>query len=465
MMNFFLATGVMTIVLLVILMVPLLSKDKPRKSVELTQVNLDIYRDQFKELEDEFARGAITQKEYDEGRTELERRVLEDSSPSQEVGQASPKAGVYTFIMLVLLVPLFASFLWLVTQPIGDFRLDGGKYEAIADYNTGQIVKNAGEMHDMDEAIEKLRNHLRQEPSDLQGWMMYGRTMLTMRKFSEAAQAFDHALALAPGNPMIMVDLADAVAMVQGQDLSGQPWDLIQRALKADPTNWKALMMAGTDYFNKANYRMAVMYWERLLKTLSPGDGMVGAVRASIQEARELGNIVGPVSDTLDFGRPEQEQPQQSPMMSQMMKGGAAPMGQSQVPRQEVPVQAKPDMEVTHTIEGVVDIAPELLEKMDGKNVLYVVARPAAGGRMPIVQQQIKVLDFPVHFKLDNTMLPPIDMGAGTLDKHEKVVITARLSNENSPMPRSGDIEGQTAEPVNVNSDSVSLTLTRQVSR
>ena len=103
---------------------------------------------------------------------------------------------------------------------------------------------------------------------------MLGRTMLTMKNYKEAEAAFTKADQLAPGNPAIMVDLADAIAMVQGQDLSGKPWELVQKALKIDPTNWKALMMGGTDYFNRGDYRHAVMYWERLLGTLSANDDL-----------------------------------------------------------------------------------------------------------------------------------------------------------------------------------------------
>ncbi|MCD8340365.1 MAG: c-type cytochrome biogenesis protein CcmI [Burkholderiales bacterium] len=461
MMNFLIGAGLMTILLLAILMVPLLSKDKTRKTDSLPQANLDIYRDQFKELEDELARGAITQKEYDEGRTELERRVLEDSAPSIQLDNVNPKAGIYTFIMLVLLVPMAASFFWMVTQPLGDFRLDGGKWEAVADYNTGQIVKNEGEMHDLDETITKLRDRLSQDPSDLQGWMIYGRTMLTMRKYSDAATAFERALNLAPGNPQIMVDLADAVGMVQGQDLTGEPWNLLQRALKADPTNWKALMMAGTDFFNKGNYRMAVMYWERLLKTLSPNDAMTRAVKASIQEARDLGRILGPVPDTLDFGQAAAE-PQQPPMMSQAMKG----MNQSPVPNMSsMTTEAQQPEKVTHTISGIVEITPEMAFKIGDKDTLYITARPASGSRAPIAQQHIKVLDFPVHFQIDNTMHPPVDMGAGTLDQHERVIITARLSKEGSIMPSNGDLEGQIAEPANVGANDVVVKIDEEYHR
>lgn len=459
--QFFIYTGLMTILLLVIIAIPLLSKRSKKSKETLPQINLEIYRDQFKELENELSRGAISQKEYDEGREELERRVLEDSQQTETTEYKNGKAGIYTTFTLIFLVPLLASTMWIITQPLGDFRMDGGKFEGVADYNTGQMVKNADEMHDMDEALNKLKHHLEAEPGDLQGWMMYGRSLLTLRKYNEAAQAFEQALQLAPGNPIIMVDLADAVAMTQNQDMRGLPWELIKKALQIDPKNWKALMMAGTDYFNQGDYKMAVMYWERLRKSLPATDNLIPAVDASIKEARTLGNIVGPVKDTLSFGTEQPQSKQSVPMMSKMMKGGASPIGNVQEnDAQNQASSPKVEHKITHVISGIVELSPQLASKALEHDTLYITARPASGSRAPIVQLQLKVLDFPVHFKLDNTMFPPMDMGGGKLSDHEKVIITARLGKAGSIMPQPGDLEGSTKEPVSIEAKDVKLELT-----
>ena len=58
--------------------------------------------------------------------------------------------------------------MWAATQHLGDFRLDGGINEGVVDYNTGTVVRQAGEMHDMDSALKKLRDHLRETPGDIQ---------------------------------------------------------------------------------------------------------------------------------------------------------------------------------------------------------------------------------------------------------------------------------------------------------
>ncbi len=461
---FFISATVMTLVLLVIIVIPLVRKPKKIKVDAAPQASLAVYRDQFKELENELAREAITQKEYDESRAELERRVLEDSAPTLVLPEKDSKIGVYTAFALVLIVPLFSAFLWISTQPLGNFRLDGGVHEGIMDYETGRQFggqAQSSEMMDINQAIVKLTQHLSQNPGDLEGWMMLGRTMLVTQRYSDAVQAFEKANQLAPGNPTIMVDLADAMAMTQGQDLSGRPWELIQQALRIDSTNWKALAMAGTDKFNHKDYRQAIMYWERLLKVIPSGDGMVDGVKASIQEARQLGNIIGPVKDTLVFGA-RVEMPSMS--MPSMIKEELQPLGQSPVPTRKE-VNQNQLKKVTHTLSGVVQLSPSLVEKIQDRSVLYVSARPVSGNWAPIVQMRVVVLDFPVQFKLDNTMVPPMDMGSGSLDQHEEVIITARLGKQNSLMPQVGDLEGLTTKPVRLNSDSIQIVLDRVIAQ
>ena len=62
-------------------------------------------------------------------------------------------------------------------------------------------------------------------------------------------------------------------------------------------------------------------------------------------------------------------------------------------------------------------------------------------------------------------MLPPMDMGGGTLDEHENVMITARLGNSQQMMSANGDLEGQTSNAVKVGADDVTLKLTNVIAR
>ena len=56
-------------------------------------------------------------------------------------------------------------------------------------------------------------------------------------------------------------------------------------------------------------------------------------------------------------------------------------------------------------------------------------------------------------------MVPPMDMGGGTLDQHETVMVTARLGKANQTMPANGNFEGSSGQPIKVGDEDVKITL------
>jgi len=50
-----------------------------RKSIELRAANLTIFKDQFADLDSDLARGTLSREQYDEAKSELERRMLDES--------------------------------------------------------------------------------------------------------------------------------------------------------------------------------------------------------------------------------------------------------------------------------------------------------------------------------------------------------------------------------------------------
>ena len=109
----------------------------------------------------------------------------------------------------------------------------------------------------------QLTAKLQQEPNNAEGWVMLARTYYALKRFPDAARAFERAVALVPDNAPLLADYADALGSAQGGTLAGKPQELIDRALKADPNYWKALALAGTAAFDAKDYRKAVDYWER----------------------------------------------------------------------------------------------------------------------------------------------------------------------------------------------------------
>jgi cytochrome c-type biogenesis protein CcmH len=417
--TFILIAAVMVVVVLVWLGVPLLRGRGAAADVAQPAINLAIYRDQFAELDADRARGAVSEAQYAETRAELERRVLEEGADGGAAGRAAGagKAGLWTAIVLAGVVPVLAALLYLQWGEPDAFSPLGRATTAQGDDGHGGLSQA-----EMGEAISRLAERLKKEPDNLDGWLTLARSYYSMGRFQDASAAFDHVISKAPNEADILADYADALAMAQGRNLAGKPMELVQRALKVDPTQWKALAMAGTDAFNRKEYRQAIDYWERLKASLPPEAPIAQQIQGSINEARSLGGITAP------------------PALAAAPK--AAPAAPAS-PAPANPAAASPPAKAgASTVSGTVDLAPALKAKAKPDDAVFVFARPAEGSRMPVALTQARVRDLPLRFTLDDSMAMTPDM---VLSQQAKVIVGARISKAGVPMPQPGDLEGFSA--------------------
>ena len=232
---------------------------------------------------------------YEQAKRELEaagaRRVARDP---RRRGPPSQSAA-WTAAILAGAIPIAALLLYVVL----------GNHEAFAPI-AAQRAKGGAEHEVTPQEVEamaaKLAARLEKEPDNVDGWVMLARTYYALNRHADAARAFDRAIAIIPANADLLADYADSLGAAEG-GLRGKSLELIERALKADPTHWKALALAGTAAFNRKDYKGAVAYWERMKATVPPGSPIAGSIDASIAEARELGGLkAGPAAATSAAG-------------------------------------------------------------------------------------------------------------------------------------------------------------------
>jgi cytochrome c-type biogenesis protein CcmH len=230
---------------------------------------------------------------------------------------------------------------------------------------------------------------------------------------------------LIPDDAQLLADYADTLGVVHGRKLEGPPEVLIQQALKIDPHNVKALMLAGTVAFNRKNYARAAKDWEQARANL-PADvdpEMTQQLMAAIAEA-------------------------------QSQLGG----GQETMPAYAEPAAPAQPTGQPRAISGTVTVAPSLAGKGSATDTLFVFAREMSGPPMPVAIVRATKKDLPFTFQLDDSTSPMPSRklsGAGT------VVIVARLSKSGQAMPQSGDLEG-TSQPVKSGVDGITVVIDRE---
>jgi cytochrome c-type biogenesis protein CcmH len=254
---------------------------------ERKQANIAVYRDQLSELEADRLNGIVAEDQYEADRDEIERRLLEDTATarSKKTTGAAPINARNTAYLLGFGLPLIAIIFYLkvgepdrITNPAPVGAPPSAASEAPPERTQAQIEEN----------VAKLAKRLESNPNDAQGWTMLARSYSSMEKYPEAANAYAKATELNPKDADLLAEYAFVTGMVGGKSLEGKPTEIINRALKVDPENAKALQLAGSAAFQAKDYKKAIDYWQRVLKKVPPGSEVAETITARINEAKTL---------------------------------------------------------------------------------------------------------------------------------------------------------------------------------
>ena len=316
---------------------------------------------------------------------------------------------------LTLLVLLFLPFLALpVYWKVGTPDALNAAYAGAAPASQEVAVA------EMRERIAALEARLASAPQDGKAWAVLGRSYAALGEYRQAADAFGRADPLLPNDAQLLADYADALAMAQERRLGGEPARLLLRALKIDPNNVKALLLAGTAAFEVGQFKQAVDTWERVERLVPQDTELIASLRKSMEEAKSrIGETASPVTNA-----------------SQSKAGEPATAGPT-------------------FVSGRVSLAPELASKASPDDTVYVFARAATGPRMPLAAFKRQVKDLPFDFRLDDSMAMAPTMKLSTV---AEVILTARVSKSGEPIPKSGDLE-IVSPPVKLGAAGVQLSI------
>jgi cytochrome c-type biogenesis protein CcmH len=371
----------------------------------------------LRELDSELAAGTLGEAQYKTARSELEDRVVQDTSLVEQAATVS-SGSRWPAVVVALAVPVLAILLyqWL-----------GNTHWADVQENPPQVAQSQGhaltpEM--IQTMISQLQQKLQNEPNNAENWVMLARSYGFLKSYKEASAAYARAVELLPDDAALLADYADNLAMANGRTLQGEPDQLIQRALKLDPNNVKVLALAGSVAFERKDYQGAINQWQKILALEPPDSQMATTIGASVNEARSLAGL-GPAEAKSSAGRP-----------------------------------SSPGNSAAATVSGTVQLDPALKGQVADTNTVFIFARAADGSRGPplaVLHKTVK--DLPISFTLDDSMaMAP----AFKLSTVAQVVIGARISKSGQATPSQGDLEGY-SQPVNVGANGVSFTINSTV--
>lgn len=290
-----------------------------------------------------------------------------------------------------------------------------GVYMLVGTPQTLDGVAKAEPPPSIDEAMASLSARLAQHPDDLQGWLLMGQAQNMLHQFTQARDAYGHALELDAGNGVAMVGWAESDSQSRPDHLiDGRARELLNKAVQVDATNQRALWLLGISDFQQGRYKEASATWRKLQPLLDPSSNVAAAVEQQIAAA-----------DAKASGKTDE------------------PAATATPPALDVQVA----------------VAPALKSKLAAGDTLYVYARAEHGPPMPLAVAKLDAGKLPASVILTDGMgmTPQFKLSSA-----ERVFVGARISKSGQAIAQPGDLEGDagvvstaTRDPIRISIDKV----------
>jgi len=334
------------------------------------------------------ADGHIDQAEFERQQAALHAAVLQTSPGTQEPGRPA----YLRWLIAALLAFLVAGGLYW-GAPSKNSQPTAG-VEDFAKLPEVKQNSQAGSGGDLNTVVKKLADKMANDPKNGEGWLLLAKTYSELRRHAEADAAYEKASALVTLDASALADWADAHVMTKDRKWDDEGRKIVKRAVAADPKHVKALALAGSEAFDRADYKAAIDFWKRMKAVAAP-DSMDGKLAdANIAEANAMLSGKKPAANA---------EP-------------AAAIG---------------------AVGGVVTLNPKLKGKVSADDTVFVVAKAPDGSGAPLAVGRYKGSDFPIEFRLDDSSAI---MSGRTISQFSEVLVTAKISKSGSAEPSKGDI-------------------------
>ncbi|ALN80515.1 TPR repeat family protein [Lysobacter antibioticus] len=250
------------------------------------------------------------------------------------------------------------------------------------------------------EAVTQLEAELERDPNQIEGWRLLASAYTAEGLSEKARDAYARAVKLAPDNPDLLAEAAEARALAMpDRRFDAEAVSMLQHALQQQPMHQRARWFLGIAQRQAEQPAEAAKTWEPLL---------------AVVDARTAASLLEQINGArLEAGLEPMQAPAQTP---------------AQAAR---PAVAGPGLTVK------VSLAPALAAKLPANASLFVLARQPNGAPMPVAVEKHAAKDFPIEVRLDDGDSP---MPTMKLSQLAQVQVLARISASGNAIPQPGDL-------------------------
>lgn len=271
--------------------------------------DLQVYRDQLKDVDRDLERGVLGEADAARIRTEVSRRILAADAQMQATrgggGQSGPVSLIAAVVLgCVLIAGSLMLYRMLGAPGYGDLGLShrieiaeelrtNRPAQAEAEQRIPPMPRPEGAGAEYLALLERLRDAVANRPDDLQGQMLLARNEAAMGNFAAAHAAQSEVLRLkgADATAADYTDYADMLILAAGGFVSPEAEAALREALAREPDNGAARYYWGLMMAQTGRPDLAFRIWDALLRE-SPADAAwTEPVRAQIEEVARFAGV------------------------------------------------------------------------------------------------------------------------------------------------------------------------------
>ena len=351
------------------------------------QANVDVFRDQQLQYQQQLERGEISAEQQTQMLVEAEQLLLNNTAAMQQQRVTSNgslnKMAKGFWLLPVLIVTISLSSL-------GMYRsLGSGIDQQIAETLAERLVNQQSQV--TPELIARIAERVQQRPDNLYYWTILAEDAVVASNMLAASDYFAEALRIQSNEPYLLAQYAQALFFVDANRFSDRVVAALDQAYGADSKNQTVLGLKGIQAFQEADYQRAIRYWQGAALGLNPAGDSWKALQGGIQQAVQL--------------------------------AGEAPVASTETPADLDGVAVTINLSLDPSIE----FTPEQL--------VFVAIIEADGPPMPLAARKLVASQLPLELILSDR--DALMAGRSLADKNIKVL--ARLSSTGSATPQQGD--------------------------
>ena len=279
---------ILSVVAILFVLVPYLRAKEPEGSIT---PDIDVYKAQLKELNNDLKSGIIDDEEATRTKLEIERRILK-AADGQLISSTLEKPNNFLSLAIVVIILFSAAFYAVIGTPgMPDFPIEEFRQQEMPMDRVEALAQT-------DDLIAKVKARLASSPEEVQGWVYLANLEMNKGNFQKAAEALYQAHIIAPDVFDYQLMYAESLIMASNERVTPAALIILSKAKKMAPEHPGPRYYLALADFQAGDVGVAHSEWKVIQGELENSDPMMPLLNVWINRAEVALGIAEPLPQT-----------------------------------------------------------------------------------------------------------------------------------------------------------------------